>query len=421
MRPLRFLHLTTFYPPYSFGGDAMYIYRLSHALAKGGHQVDVVHCVDSYHLLHPARPEIEFAEHPNVVRHELRSKYEWLSPLLTQQTGRTYLKHKQIRDLLDRGRYDVVHYHNTSLLGPEVLTFEPKRGRVIKMYTAHDHWLVCPTHVLWKSGNRACEKPDCFRCTIKAKRPPQLWRYTNYLHNASEHVDQFVSPSNFSARMHAKRGFKQPIARLPYFTERMENGPGGSSPHDKPYFLFVGRLEKIKGLHTLIDLWNRVHNYDLLVAGTGEEGDALRAQAAGNPRIKFLGPLPQQELDRYYRHALSIIVPSLTYETFGIIIIEAYARRTPVIVRDLGALPEVVNESAGGFIYRDDDELLAAINKLGSSPELRKQFGNNGYDAFIARWSPEAHLKLYFDFLASAATRKFGGVPWETEEKAVEV
>src|SRR4030095_4006061 len=79
MRPLRFLHLTTFYPPYSFGGDAMYIYRLSHALAKGGHQVDVVHCVDSYHLLHPARPEIEFAEHPNVVRHELRSKYEWLS------------------------------------------------------------------------------------------------------------------------------------------------------------------------------------------------------------------------------------------------------------------------------------------------------------------------------------------------------
>lgn len=392
----------------------MYIYRLSHALARSGHKVDVVHCVDSYHLLHPAKPEIEFAEHPNVIRYELRSKYEWLSPLLTQQTGRAYLKHKQIRDLLDRGQYDVIHYHNTSLLGPEVLTFEPKRGRAVKMYTAHDHWLVCPTHVLWKSGNRACEKPDCLRCTIKAKRPPQLWRYTNYLHHASAHVDQFVSPSNFSAQMHADRGFKQPIARLPYFTERTDTAhDSGASPHDKPYFLFVGRLEKIKGVHTLIDLWKRVANYDLLIAGAGEESEALRQQAADNPRIKFLGPLPQKQLDSYYHYALAVIVPSLTYETFGIIIIEAYARKTPVIVRDLGALPEVVNESGGGFIYRDDDELVSALNKFASSPDVRKAMGQKGYDAFVARWSPEAHMKLYFDFLERAALKKFGNIPWE--------
>jgi len=72
-RPLSFLHLTTFYPPYSFGGDAMYIYRLAHALADAGHHVDVVHCVDAYHLLHPAEPEIAFREHPGVRRHALRS------------------------------------------------------------------------------------------------------------------------------------------------------------------------------------------------------------------------------------------------------------------------------------------------------------------------------------------------------------
>ena len=63
-RPLNFIHLTTFYPPYSFGGDAMYIYRLAHALGDMGHRVDVVHCVDSYKLLHPAEPELDFAEHP---------------------------------------------------------------------------------------------------------------------------------------------------------------------------------------------------------------------------------------------------------------------------------------------------------------------------------------------------------------------
>ena len=53
----------------------------------------------------------------------------------------------------------------------------------------------------------------------------------------------------------------------------------------------------------------------------------------------------------------------LTYETFGMIIIEAYARKTPVIVRDLGALPEVVEDSRGGFAYRTDAEMLEAVEK----------------------------------------------------------
>ena len=421
-RPLNFLHLTTFYPPYSFGGDAMYIYRLSHALGDAGHQVDVAHCVDSYHLLHPAEPEIEFAEHPNVKRHELRSGYKWLSPLLTQQTGRAFLKLKQVRALLNSKPYDVIQYHNISLLGPQVLTLEPELGAAVKMYMTHEHWLVCPTHVLWKFGSHPCEKPDCLRCMIKAKRPPQLWRHTDYLAEASKHVDQFVSPSRFTARMHAERGFSEAVAQLPYFIDRVDDewrNPG-PPPHDKPYFLFVGRLEKIKGLQTLIQLWSKIADYDLLVAGTGLEEEVLRAQAATNPGIKFLGPLSQSQLGAFYGHALACIVPSLTYETFGIIIVEAFARKTPVIVRDLGALPEVVNDS-GGFIYREDHELLRAIEKIGTSPELRDQLGKKGYEAFLANWSREAHLKLYFDFLRRIAIKKFGAVPWETEGEKLQV
>src|SRR6266513_2848478 len=111
-RPLNFLHLTTFYPPYSFGGDAMQLYRLSHALAEAGHHVDVVHDVDSYHLAHPGEPPVKFAEHPNVVRHELRSRFKWLSPLVTQQTGRLGLKRKSVAEVLRLRAYDVIHFHN---------------------------------------------------------------------------------------------------------------------------------------------------------------------------------------------------------------------------------------------------------------------------------------------------------------------
>jgi glycosyltransferase involved in cell wall biosynthesis len=414
-RSLNFLHLTTFYPPYSFGGDAMYIYRLAHALGDEGHHVDVIHCIDAYHLQHPAEPEIKFKEHPNVVRHGLHSRFGWLSPLLTHQTGRPYLKMGEIRKVLESMSYDVIHFHNISLLGPEIMNILPSQGRPIKMYTTHEHWLVCPMHVLWKFNQRACEKPECLKCVLLGKRPPQIWRYNGILERTSRQVDQFVSPSEFTAQMHAQRGFSQPVAHLPYFIERADadwQNPD-PRPQERPYFLFVGRLEVIKGLQTLIPLWKQVPAYDLVVVGTGTQAQSLRNQAADNPNIKFLGALPQRKLGNLYYHALATIVPSITYETFGIIIIESFARKTPVIVRNLGALPEVVTESGGGFVYNREEELLSAINLIGSSQSSRDELGEKGYRAFIQRWSKEAHIGQYFDFLGNIAKKKFGEIPWE--------
>jgi glycosyltransferase involved in cell wall biosynthesis len=286
------------------------------------------------------------------------------------------------------------------------------------MYTTHEHWLVCPMHVLWKFNSRACEKPECLRCTMRAKRPPQLWRYNGMLARTSRHVDQFVSPSRFTANMHAERGFTQPVAHLPYFIERADRDwqDPGPRPQEEPYFLFVGRLETIKGLQTLIEVWKQGVDFDLLVAGTGKYEDELRTQAASNPRIKFLGALPQRELGALYYHALACIVPSITYETFGMILIESFARKSPVIARDLGALPDVVHDSGGGFVYQTDDELVTAMQRIAASPALRGELGEKGYRAFVRWWSREAHIELYFDFLRKAAIKKFGQVPWESNQ-----
>jgi glycosyltransferase involved in cell wall biosynthesis len=365
------------------------LYRLSHALAESGHHVDVVHCVDSYHLLHPAEPSVQFAEHPNVVRHELRSRYKALSPLLTQQSGQPWLKQGAIDAVLRSRPCDVIHFHNISLLGPGVLSIL----------------------------NRApCEKPDCLRCTIHAGRPPQLWRYTGLLERMAGHVDQFVAPSRFTARMHAERGFPQPVAHLPNFIDRIDEDwqTPAPRPQEAPYFLFVGRLELIKGLQTLIPLWKRVPECDLLVAGTGSYEPELRAMAAEDPRIKFLGALPQRDLGALYYHALACIVPSVTYETFGMATVEAFARKTPAVARDLGALPEVIEDSGGGFVYRSDEELLSALRRIAGSPGLRAELGQKGYDAFIRSWSREAHLGMYFEYLEQAARKRFGHVPWCT-------
>jgi len=416
-RPLKFLHLTTFYPPYSFGGDGIFVHRLCHALGDAGHHVDVVHCVDSYHLLHPEPPPMAIEEHPNVHRHELRSGLGWLSPLLTHQTGRPLLKQRKIRRLLRDGDYDVIHYHNTSLLGPAVLAMDTPGLRAIKLYTTHEHWLICPTHVLSKFNRGPCEKPECLRCVLHDRRPPQLWRYTGLLKRTSRHVDAFLAPSRFTVALHAERGFTQPVEHLPHFIDRVDDEwkRPGPRPHDRPYFLFVGRLESIKGLQRLIPLWTDMPEADLLIAGTGTYEGELRAMAGSNPRIKFLGALPQRALGPLYYHAIAAVVPSLIWETFGLIILEAFARRTPVIARDIGPLPEIVRESGGGLVYGDDAEFLQGVRRLAGDARLRDELGGRGYEAFLARWTREAHLEQYFELITRTATRKFGALPWAVE------
>lgn len=409
-RPLRFLYLTTFYPPYSFGGDAVYLHRVAHALGDQGHTVDVVHCLDSYHMQHAGEPEIAYREHPNVTRHGLKSSVGVVGPLIAHQTGHALLHRSRLARIFELREWDVVHYHNISLLGPGVLFQQPRGGRAVKLYTTHEHWLVCPMSVLWKYGSRVCEKPECLKCTLKGRRPPQIWRHTGLLKRAGGEVDRFLSPSRFTAGKHAERGFPYPVDVLPYFLERSDEDwrNPGPRPVEQPYFLFVGRLEAYKGLDTLIEAWRGISEWDLLVAGTGGAEAELRARGAGNPRIRFLGSQSQKQLGALYANAVATIVPSTTYETFGIVLIESLARKTPVIARDLGALPEVVDDSGGGFNYRTNEELTAQVRRLGSEPGLRQEMSELGYGAFLKYWTREAHLECYERHINEAGRQKHG-------------
>lgn len=234
-------------------------------------------------------------------------------------------------------------------------------------------------------------------------------------------VDTIVSPSRFTRRIHHERGFARPIEHLPYFVPKTEQSQAlpGPPPHPRPYFLFVGRLEKIKGLQTLLPVFRKYPHADLLVAGTGNYEAELHKQAAELSNVVFLGSLVQGRLQELYEHALAVLVPSICYEVFGIIILEAYRQRTPVIVRALGGLEEVVEESQGGFIYRSDEELLTAMEKLRTDRELQRSMGERGHRKYFEHWSQEAHLDMYFKVLEETAKRKFGRPLWEFPNRSM--
>jgi len=403
---LKFLMVATFYPPYNFGGDGIYIYRLSNELARRGHQVDIVHCIDAYEILEKQGPKGEYPNHSNLTVHSLKSRWGFLSPFLTQQTSRAFFKASEIKALIAEKKFDVIHYHNMSLIGLEALTF----GNAIKFYTLHEHWLVCPMHVLWKYGKAPCAKRNCITCQIVGKRPVQWWRYSDLMRKTLGHIDVFISPSIFTKQKHHEMGLQIPITHVPYFlpisANRDKLADDGFFRYDRPYFLFVGRLEKIKGLQNLIPVFRKYTQCDLLVSGDGEYAAALRELAKDAPNVKFLGRQSYQNLQLLYRHALAVIVPSICYEVFGIIIIEAFAQQTPVIVNNLGALPEVVKQSEGGFIYNTPDELIAQMEKFRLNPDLRRVLGNKGYQAYRKYWSEEYHIKRYYHLIQKVAAHK---------------
>lgn len=146
---MRFCLLNTFFPPMHFGGGAIFIVSLANLLARAGHEVEVVHCADSFHLLQGAVSPSPFPLHGP--RLALRGR--------AGADVEPWLRH--------------THWHNGSLLDAPAAF---RLGTGLRLMTLHEYWLICT-------------KRTCYRCAVNLGRPPQFWRnnglITNGLENSS--------------------------------------------------------------------------------------------------------------------------------------------------------------------------------------------------------------------------------------------
>ncbi len=395
-KSLRFCMITTFYPPYHFGGDGVCVYRLSEALAARGHRVDVIHSVDAFHLRHRGEPEVEFHHHPNVRRHPLRSRRSTLAALLAHQLGRPALYADAVRRVLAATDPDVIHFHNVSLVGgPGVL----RLGGALKLYTAHEYWLICPTHVLFRFDREACTRRTCLRCTLHARRPPQAWRASRWLARCLGNVDCLLMPSSFAARRHRLQGVDRPMVVLPHFVPRPADSEPAAPAPERPFFLYVGRLEKLKGVQDLLRIFAHYRDTDLVIVGGGSYASTLQRQARGLDHVRFVGPVHPEKFGGLYRRAIALIAPSLCYETFGMTVAEALAHGTPAIVRRHGALTELIEQSEAGYTFRNLDECLQAMRTLHADPRGRAEMGRRGLATAERLWSADIHLKKYLELI----------------------
>jgi glycosyltransferase involved in cell wall biosynthesis len=224
-------------------------------------------------------------------------------------------------------------------------------------------------------------------------------------------MDRLIVPSaSIAAKVRAEGRDGAPFATIPNGVDlsRLE-GPAPACalrhdfgiPHSAVLVGVVARLEPEKGHRHLVAAWPRVVERApdtwLALVGEGSECESLRAQVAGLPaaardRIVFTGR--RDDISAVTGDLDVAVLPSLR-EAQGISILEAMARRKPVVASAVGGIPEVVTDGLDGLLVPPGDpaSLADAIVRLATSAALRERLGEAGYATVAERFSIDAQVR----------------------------
>lgn len=358
-------------------------------------------------LLHSRGVEIiEFTRHSD----ELRSRGTTGVAKGALTTPWNPVSFARLRRLLERERPDIMHVHNTfPLLSPAV--FHASRTfPVATVLTMHNYRTFCAAGIPERSGTPCTECLDrrsvlpslrhgCYRGSRLATFPLAVMialhrRFSTW----GRHVDAFIALTEFQRDRLAAAGL--PLDRMhvkPHFYADPPSPLPWSERQDKA--IFIGRLGEYKGVHVLIEAW-RMWGDDapaLEVIGEGPERETLQMMARGwaDERITFAGQLSFQETQARLARARLLVLPSLCFEGFPMVIREGFALGVPVAASRLGSLPCIVEDGKTGVLFRpgDADDLLAKVKALWGQKERMAEMGKAARNEFERKYTAHANYR----------------------------
>jgi glycosyltransferase involved in cell wall biosynthesis len=274
-----------------------------------------------------------------------------------------------ISPVIDGWQPDVVHFHNIwPLLTPAALRAAKARGAKV-VITLHNYRLLCPSGTLTCRRHRG-ERPTCvggssFGCFLRggrAGRPQRLaYGMALQLHRrlrlVDRWVDAYIAPSKALADLVAHSGaIEDATARLAVIAYGV---PIPASRHAaRDYGLYAGRLSEEKGVSTLLEAASFCPQVPLRICGGGPLSDSVARARPGN--VRYLGPLPPDDVAGLRRRSAFTVVPSEWPDVLPFSALESLASGSPIVASEIGGLPEVAADGDSLLVPPGDASALAA-------------------------------------------------------------
>ena len=369
--------------PYDFtwpGGVTAHVAQLARALGRSGHEVQV---------LAPHSPSRDFQDSDLLV--PFGRSVPLPSGGSTARVTLSWWLYPKIRALLKKEQFDIIHLHEpmVPILPLCVLEF----SKSVNVGTFHASYSRQHLYRAFQPIIKRLQK----RLHGSIADSPSARRYVNNTFPGEyEIIPNGIDYKHFSAN----------VAPLPQYQDGKLN------------ILFVGRLEKRKGLRYLLEAYSMLKcempNTRLIVVGPGNpDKESYRILSSHGLRdVEFAGRVSYDELPRYYATADIFCSPATGGESFGIVLLEAMSAGKPVVASDIEGFRGIMTDGEQGLLVpkKDTGALANALGRLARDPELRSKLGGQGSrSAEDYRWEVVAgRVEEYYNRCIQAANGSTG-------------
>jgi glycosyltransferase involved in cell wall biosynthesis len=399
------------------GGPERYMFNITDALTEHGHDIVPFSITYSRNLPTPysryfAKPlggsdEVYFHQQ----RFTLRTLWTTLSRLFYARDVYRAVA------LLAKDTQPQVAYilHYLRKLSPSLLV-GLKHSRVPIIVRLSDYAMICPqAHCL--RNETPCELcvggnllPSIRYCCVQGSLSASILNALATTYHKATHcfdlVDRFVVTTRFMHRMMLAAGYtEERLCHIPTFVNGRIFHPDTNDVR-KTYLAYAARLEAIKGVHVLIDAFALLRakrpgiDLTLRIAGVGNVEYVARLKQKVqhldlNDSVVFLGDQTVDGIVDLLNKALLSVVPSLWYENLPNAILESYACGTPVVVSNVGSLPECVEEGRTGYLFEpaDTEDLAERLGYCYDHPEEMAEMGRYARRVAETVYSKERHVE----------------------------
>lgn len=322
---------------------------------------------------------------------------------------------QELAALLRRVQPDVVHCHNTFAMISPAAYYVCQRLGVPVVQTLHNYRLHCLRADFFRAG-RVCEAclgkrlpwpgivHGCYRGSrLQTAGVAAMLTVHRWWQTWETQVDVYIALTEFARQKLIQGGL--PAEKIVLKPNFVSPDPGRRQGIGD-YALFVGRCVPAKKICTLLEAWQRVDTVPLKLVGSGLEADTMRQliRQYRVENVEFLGQRSRDEVFALMKQARFVVFPSEWYETFGMVLVEAFACGVPVIASRIGAIEEVVDAGQTGLLFNPGDaaHLAAQVRWAIDHPEALVSMGQKARQVYEAKYTAPQNYTMLLDIYTRA-------------------